>query len=61
MCLRLEPESLERGGRLHASLNLLMPELGPPAAGIGPAEVLQALQDGFETIAEHRPAVVVLR
>jgi DNA-binding CsgD family transcriptional regulator/tetratricopeptide (TPR) repeat protein len=45
---------------LHPTLALLMPELGPPPREAAPAAILEALRQGFESMAERAPAIVVL-
>jgi DNA-binding CsgD family transcriptional regulator/tetratricopeptide (TPR) repeat protein len=59
-------EVLRAGLRLDAiqaldpALALLMPELGPPPRDAAPAAILEALRQGFQSIAGHAPAIVVL-
>ena len=45
---------------LHPTLALLMPELGPPPREAAPAAILEALRQGFASMAERAPAIVVL-
>ena len=51
---------LDARREFHPALALLMPELGAPPTDAAPATILEALRQGFESIAERAPAIVVL-